>query len=145
VLLSSGYAYAAATKDADSTNVIYTNAPLVIAFDASCGALKNLGYKIEKRDAANYFVQASCSNILTGHKPFYARISVTEEKLGTKIACSVERRGAIKTLDVIGYYSAKNIYKEIAKILAQDEISFKKASQVKHDKEARQPSRDETR
>ena len=57
----------------------------------------------------------------------YAQINVSQETSGTKIACTVDRPGAVKTLDVTGYYSANNIYKEIVKILAEDEISYKKA------------------
>ena len=141
--LTDGYATAGPVKDTDSSNVIYTNAPIKVAFDASCDALKNLGYKIEKKDAGNFFVRGSCVNLLTGHTPFYAQINVTQETSGTKIVCSVDRPNTIKTLDVTGYYSATNIYKEIAKILAQDEISYRKANkekQEKQEKKARESS-----
>lgn len=130
-------------KDAASANVIYTNAPIKDAFNASCNALKNLGYKIEKKDTENFIVQGSCINLLTGHTPLYAEIRVTQETSGTKIVCSVDRPGAIKTLDVTGYYSANNIYKEIAKILAQDEINYKKANKEKQEKQVRKSLREE--
>ena len=123
-----------------SSNVIYTNAPIRNAFDASCDALKNLGYKIEKKDTDNFFIQGSCLNLLTGHTPLHAQINVTQEKTGTKIICSVDRPGAIKALDVTGYYSVNNIYKEIAKILAQDEINYRKANKDKREKQDRKSS-----
>ena len=126
-----------------SANVIYTNAPIKVAFDASCDALKNLGYKIEKKDTKSFFVTGSCVNLLTGHTPLYAQINVSQDASGTKIACSVAQPGAIKALDVTGYYSADNIYKEIAKILAEDEINYRKANkdkQEKHKKKTRESS-----
>ena len=138
-----GCATAGPAKDAVSAGVIYTNAPIKDAFEASCDALKNLGYKIEKKDADNFFVTGSCVNLLTGKTPFYAQVNVTQEAAGSKITCRVDRPGAIKTLDVIGYYSADNIYKEIAKILAQDEINYRKANkdkQEKKEKKARESS-----
>ena len=138
IFLIAGCATSGRAKDDASANVIYTNAPIRDAFDASCNALKNLGYKIEKKDTKNFFVQGSCVNILTGHTPFYAQINVTQETSGTKIACSVNRPGTIKALDVIGYYSANNIYKEIVKILAQDEISYRKSSKDKQEKKSRE-------
>ena len=134
VFLVAGCATAGPAKDAPSANVIYTNAPLKDAFDASCNALKNLGYKIDKKDTDSFIVQGSCVNILTGHTPLRAQIRVSQETSGTKIACSVDRPGSIKTLDVIGYYSANNIYKEIAKILAQDEINYRKSNKEKEEK-----------
>ena len=127
-------------KDAVSTNVIYTDAPIKIAFDASCTALKRLGYKIEKENIDDFFVQGSCVNILTGHTPIHAQINVSHETLGTKIVCRVDQPGAIKALDVIGYYSANNIYKEIAKILAQEAISYRKANKEKQEKKAHESS-----
>ena len=135
VFLIAGCATSRPVKDSASANVIYTNAPREVAFDASCGALKNLGYKIEKKDTGNFFVRGSCVNLLTGHTPLYAQINVTQETSGTKITCSVDRPGTIKTLDVTGYYSANNIYKEIAKILAQDEINYRKANKDKQEKQ----------
>ncbi len=138
--LIAGCATTGPVKDPDSANVIYTNAPATAAFDASCDALKHLGYKIEKKDADNFFVQGSYVNLLTGHTPFYAQINVTQEKTGTKIICSVDRPGAIKALDVTGYYSVNNIYKEIAKILAQDEISYRKINKDKREKQAHESS-----
>lgn len=140
VFLIAGCAAARPAKDSASANVIYTNAPIKDAFNASCDALKNLGYKIEKRDSGNFSVQASCANLLTGHTPLYAQINVTQETSGTKIACSVTRPGAVRTLDVIGYYSANNVYKEIAKILAQDEINYRKANKEKQEKKSRESS-----
>ncbi|MFA6142049.1 MAG: hypothetical protein WC738_01995 [Candidatus Omnitrophota bacterium] len=141
VFLITGCATTGPAKDAASANVIYTNAPIKVALDASCCALKNLGYKIEKKDTDNFFVQGSCVNLLTGRTPFYARINVSQEASGTKITCSVDRPGAIKALDVIGYYSANNIYKEIAKILAQDEISYRKANKDKRESMGHESSR----
>ena len=140
VLLSSmfiilGCATARPVKDAASTGVIYTNAPVKDAFNASCDALKNIGYKIDQKDTDNFFVKGSCTNLLTGHTPLRAEIRVTQEASGTKISCIVDRPGAVKTLDVIGYYSADNIYKEIAKILAQDEINYRKANKDKQEKQ----------
>ena len=144
VFLIAGCATTGSVKDIASANVIYTNAPIKVAFDASCDALKNLGYKIEKEDADNFFAKGSCVNVLTGRTPFYAQINVTQETSGTKITCSVDRPGAIKTLDVTGYYSANNVYKEIEKILAQDEINYKKASKDKQEKRDRQARRGES-
>lgn len=141
VFLITGCATAGPAKDAASAKVIYTNAPTREAFDASCNALKNLGYKIEEKDIGKFFVRGSCVNLLTGRTPFYAQIKVSQETSGTKITCSVDQPGAIKALDVTGYYSVDNIYKEIAKILAQDEISYRKASREKQEqreKEARE-------
>ena len=145
VLLTAGCAAAGRpVKDAGSANVIYTNAPIKDAFNASCDALKNLGYKIEKKDTDNFFVRGSCVNLLARHTPVCARINVSQETSGTKIACRVDRPGAVKALDVIGYYSADNIYKEIAKILAQDEINYRKANKEKEEKKARESSGDES-
>lgn len=138
IFIVAGCATARPAKYDASANVIYTNAPIKDAFDASCDALKNLGYKIEKKDTDNFSVHGSCTNILTGHTPLYAEIKVSQETSGTKIACTVDRPGAVKTLDVIGYYSADNIYKEIAKILAQDEINYRKANKSKEEKKARE-------
>ena len=135
VFVIAGCATTGPIKDAASTNVIYTDAPIKDAFDASCDALKNLGYKIEKKDTDNFFVKGSCVNLLTGHTPLYAQINVSQETLGTKITCSVDRPGAIKALDVTGYYSVNNIYKEIAKILAQDEINYRKVNKEKQEKQ----------
>ena len=140
VFLTAGCATTGPVKDAASANVIYTNAPIKDAFDASCSALKNLGYKIEKKDTGNFFVKGSCVNLLTGHTPLYAQINVTQETSGTKIACSVDRPGTIKTLDVTGYYSANNIYKEIVKILAQDETAYRKVNKDKQKKKAHKSS-----
>lgn len=134
VFLITGCATTWSVKDATSADVIYTNAPIKDAFDASCDALKNLGYKIEKKDTDNFFVKGSCVNLLTGHTPLYAKINVTQETSGTKITCSIDQPGAIKTLDVTGYYSANNIYKEIVKILAQDEINYRKTNKDKQEK-----------
>ena len=142
--LIAGCATTGPAKDAASANVIYTNAPIKDAFDASCDALKNLGYKIEKKDTDNFFVKGSCVNLLTGHTPLYAQINVTQETSGTKITCSVDRPGTVKTLDVIGYYSANNIYKEIAKILAQDEINYRKANKDKQEKKAHKSSEEDS-
>jgi hypothetical protein len=130
-------------KDAASTNVIYTNAPTKVAFNASCDALKNLGYKIGKKDTASLLVEGSCANPLAGSTPVHAQISVSQETMGTKIACSVDRPGAIKALDVTGYYSANNIYKEIVKILAEEEISYKKANREKQEKQAHDSLRED--
>jgi hypothetical protein len=138
IFLIAGCATAGPAKNAASANVIYTNAPVKVAFDASCDALKNLGYNIEKKDAKKFSVSGSCVNLLARHTPVYAQITVSQEASGTKIACRVDRPGAVKTLDVIGYYSADNIYKEIEKILAQDEISYKKANKVKQEKRSRE-------
>ena len=140
VFLIAGCVTTGPVKNATSANVIYTNAPIKDAFDASCSALKNLGYKIEKKDTGNFFVKGSCVNLLTGHTPLYAQINVTQETSGTKITCSVDRPGTIKTLDVTGYYSANNIYKEIAKILAQEAISYRKANKEKQEKKAHESS-----
>ena len=134
VLILSGCATTGPVKDAASANVIYTDAPIKVAFDASCTALKRLGYKIEKEDTGNFFVQGSCVSLLTGHAPFYAQINVSQETSGTKIACRVDQPGVIKALDVTGYYSANNIYKEIAKILAEDEINYRNANKEKQEK-----------
>ena len=134
VFLIAGCATTRPAKDAASTNVIYTDAPIKFAFDASCTALKRLGYKIEKEDTDNFFAQGSIVNILSGHTPFYAQINVSQETLGTKIACRVNQPSAIKALDVTGYYSANNIYKEIAKILAEDEINYRNANKEKRGK-----------
>ena len=128
VFLIAGSATAGQAKDDASAKVIYTDAPIGIAFDASRSALKNLGYKIEKEDAGNFSVQGSCINLLTGHTPFYAHINLTQEAEGVKITCSVKRPGAIKVLDVTGYYSPDNIYREIVKILAQDETAYRKVN-----------------
>ena len=138
--LIAGCATTGPVKDTASSNVIYTNAPIRDAFDASCDALKNLGYKIEKKDTDNFFIQGSCLNILTGHTPLHAQINVTQETSEVKISCRVDQPGAIKTLDVTGYYSANNIYKEIAKILAQDEINYRKANKDKREKQDRKSS-----
>ena len=138
LFLAAGCASTGPAKDTASANVIYTNAPIKVAFDASCDALKNLGYKIDKKDTKSFSVKGSCVNLLTGHTPVYAQINVSQETSGTKIACSVDRPGAIKTLDVIGYYSANNIYKEIEKILAQDAINYRKANKEKQEKRPRE-------
>ena len=143
VLLITGCATTKPVKDAASASVIYTNAPIDTAFDASCSALKHLGYKIEKKEMVNFYVQGSCVNLLTGRTPLYANINVTQETAGVKITCSVERPGAIKALDVTGYYSADNIYKEIAKILAQDEINYRKVNKDKQKKKDRKSSSEE--
>ena len=140
IFLIAGCVTTGPVKDTASANVIYTNAPIRDAFDASCNALKKLGYKIEKKDTGNFFVKGSCVNLLTGHTPLYAQINVTQETSGTKITCSVDRPGTIKTLDVTGYYSANNIYKEIAKILAQEAISYRKANKEKQEKKAHESS-----
>ncbi|MCX5678677.1 MAG: hypothetical protein NTY76_06175 [Candidatus Omnitrophica bacterium] len=132
--LIAGCATKAPVRNTDSANVIYTNAPINVAFDASCTALKNLGYKIEEKNADNFSVSGSCNSILTGHTTVRARINVSKEEAGTKIACVVDRPGVVKTLDVIGYYSANNIYKEIVKGLAEDEISYRNANKVKREK-----------
>ena len=142
IFLTAGCATAGPAKDTASANVIYTNAPIKDAFEASCSALKNLGYKIEKKDTGNFSVRGSCVNLLTGHTPLYAQINVTQEASGTKIACSVDRPGAVKALDVTGYYSANNIYREITKILAQDEINYRKANKERQEKKDRESSRE---
>ena len=144
IFLTAGCATARPVKDAASANVIYTNAPVKDAFTASCDALKNLGYKIDNKDTSNFSVKGSCVNLLTGHTPLHAEIKVTQDTAGTRITCSVDRPGAVKTLDVIGYYSANNIYKEIAKILAQDEINYRKANKEKQEKEARESAKEES-
>lgn len=127
-------------KGTDSANVIYTNAPVNIAFEASCTALKNLGYKIEEKDASNFFVRGSYSGILTGHIKVRARINVSQETAGTKIACVVDRPGVVKALDVTGYYSVNNIYKEIVKSLAEDAISYRTANKEKQKKKEKEAS-----
>ena len=142
MFIIAGCATAKPVKDAASTGVIYTNAPIKDAFNASCDALKNIGYKIDQKDTDKFFVKGSCTNLLTGHTPLRAEIRVTEETSGTKISCIVDRPGAIKTLDVIGYYSANNIYKEIAKILAQDEINYRKSNKEKQEKKDRASMRE---
>ena len=144
VFLVAGSATAGPVKNTASVKVIYTNAPIDIAFNASCSALKNLGYKIEKQDAGNFSVQGSCTNILSGHEPFYAHIKLTQETERVKITCSVERPGVIKALDVIGYYSADNIYQEIVKILAQDETAYRKVNKEKQEKKDRRSSEDDS-
>ena len=140
VFLIAGCATTGPAKDTASSNVIYTNAPIKVAFDASCNALKNLGYKIEKKDTDNFFVRGSCVNLLTGRTPFYAQIKVSQETSGTKITCSVDRPGTIKALDVTGYYSVDNIYKEIAKILAEEEISYRKTNKDRQEKQSHESS-----
>ena len=140
IFLIAGCVTTGPIKYSDSSNVIYTNAPIKDAFNASCNALKNLGYKIEKKDTDNFFVQGSCVNLLTGHTPLRAQIKVTQQTLGTKIACSVDLPGAVKVLDVIGYYSTDSIYKEIVKVLAQDEINYRKANKNKQGKQTHKSS-----
>ena len=144
VSLIAGCATTGPAKDTASANVIYTNAPVKEAFDASCEALKNLGYKIEKKDADNFLVQGSCVNLLTGHTPFYSQIKVTQETAGTKIACTIDRPGAIKALDVTGDYSVDNIYREIAKILAEDEINYRKVNKEKQEKQFHKSSEEDS-
>ena len=58
-------------------------------------------------------------------------------RLNKAIACKVDQPGAIKVLDITGYYSANNIYKEIAKILAEDEISYRNANKEKQEKKGK--------
>ena len=140
IFLTAGCATTGPVKDTSSANVIYTNAPIKVAFDASCDALTRLGYKIEKKDTDNFFVKGSCNNFLAGHTSLYAQIKVSQETSGAKITCSVDRPGTIKALDVTGYYSVDNIYKEIAKILAEEEISYRKTNKDRQEKQSHESS-----
>jgi len=141
MFLIAGCATTKPVRDAGSANVIYTNAPVNVAFNASCMALKNLGYKLEEKNADSFSVSGSRTTVLPGHTQVHARINVSQDAAGTKIACIVDRPGTVKTLDIIGYYGVDNIYKEIVKILAEDEISYRKSNKEKQEKQEKK-SRD---
>jgi len=139
-IIIAGSAAAGPAKDAASGKVMYTSAPREVAFKASCEALEKLGYKIEKKDADNFLVTGSYVNPWAGRAPRHAQISVTKEAAVTKITYTVDRRGALKALDVAGYFSADNIYKEIEKILARNEINYRKANKDREERRERESS-----
>lgn len=120
VSLLAGCATTGPVKGVAAGNVIYTDASREMAFDASCEALRKLGYTIEMKDEDNFFAKGSYFNPLTGYSPLYGQIDVIQETSGVKIEYGVDQPGTIKELDITGYYSrcANNIYKEIEKILS---------------------------
>ena len=138
VFFVSGCATTPANNSA-SANVIYTNAPIQVAFTASYTALTNLGYKIEKKDEKHYSVSGYCTNLLTGRDRIYAQIKLSQEPERIKIACTVDRPGAVKVFDVAGhYYGTEAIYEEITKILAHDELDYRRDRQKEEEKRSRE-------
>jgi hypothetical protein len=135
VFLITDCAAAKPAKNVAAGSVMYTNAPREVAFNASCEALEKLGYKIETKDADKFFVKGSYANPWAGHTPLYAQIEVSQDASATKIIYGVDQPGAIRLLDITGRYSrcANNIRREIEKILAQEDIAYRKnkAKQVR--------------
>jgi hypothetical protein len=138
IFFAAGCAIAGPENDVIDSKVIYTDAPANVAFDASCTALTNLKFKIDQRDTKEFFVKGSYGNPSAKYAQLYADIKVTKEAMGTKIDCSTRRLGVNKALRIFPYNDADRIYKEILKILAHDELEFRKANEEKRAKEYRE-------
>jgi len=125
-------------KEVNAPKVIYTDAPAGVAFDAAASALKNLGCKVDEKNMNNFFVKGFYFHVLTKDLKIYVRIKVDREKTGSKIECIVDRPGAAQVMDVPGYLNANDIYKEMAKILAQEQFDHRKAIEEKKKEEERE-------
>lgn len=128
-LLMAGCATVGPVKGSATSNAIYTDAPIEIAYESACQALQNLGYKIEMKDKDNYFVKGTYYNPLTGYSPLIAKIDVSKEVSGAKIIYDIDQEGTIKALDITGYYvrCGNNIYQELIKILGSKGYKLQKS------------------
>jgi hypothetical protein len=126
---------AAPKKKQTRSNVMYTNAPADVAFNAACSALKNLGYTIEEEDAKNFFVKAYYARSAKDKDRRYAEIKVSREASCTKIASSAQRSTVTRAFGLMSYSRPDAVYKEISKVLVSNEVGFRKINEARRERE----------